>query len=91
MKFMLLLLEDVWAPNEDRGVFKTTDGGKTWNKILFVNEGTGCADLAMDPSNPNILYAGMWDFQRKAYTFRSGGPGSGLYRTTDAGKNWDES
>lgn len=81
-------LGNVWAPNKDRGVFKTSDGGKTWNKILFVNEGTGCADLAMDPSNPNILYAGMWDFQRKPYTFRSGGPGSGLYRTSDAGKNW---
>ena len=83
-------LGDVWAPNEDRGVFKTIDGGKTWEKILFVNKGTGCADLTMDPSNPNILYAGMWDFQRKAYTFRSGGPGSGLYRTTDAGKSWNK-
>ena len=83
-------LGNVWAQNEDRGVFKTTDGGKTWEKILYVNEGTGCADLAMDPSNPNILYAGMWDFQRKPYTFRSGGPGSGLYRTTDAGKNWEK-
>jgi photosystem II stability/assembly factor-like uncharacterized protein len=83
-------LGGVWAPNEDRGVFKTTDAGKTWNKILFVNEGTGCADLAMDPINPNILYAGMWDFQRKPYTFRSGGPGSGLYRTTDAGKSWSK-
>ena len=83
-------LGNVWAPNEDRGVFKTPDGGKTWNKILFVNEGTGCADLAMDPSNPNILYAAMWDFQRKAYTFRSGGPGSGLYKTTDAGNNWEK-
>jgi photosystem II stability/assembly factor-like uncharacterized protein len=78
----------VWGPNEERGVFKTSDGGKTWEKILYVNEGTGCADLAMDPSNPNILYAGMWDFQRKPYTFRSGGPGSGLYKTTDSGKNW---
>ncbi len=81
-------LGNVWAPNEDRGVFKTIDGGKTWTKILFVNEGTGCADLAIDPSNPNILYAAMWDFQRKPYSFRSGGPGSGLYRTTDAGKTW---
>ena len=83
-------LGNVWAQNKDRGVFKTTDGGKTWEKILYVNEGTGCADLAMDPSNPNILYAGMWDFQRKPYTFRSGGPGSGLYRTTDAGKKWEK-
>jgi photosystem II stability/assembly factor-like uncharacterized protein len=52
-------LGDVWASNEERGVFKTTDGGKSWSKILFVNVGTGCADLAMDPSNPNILYASI--------------------------------
>ncbi|MBK9097952.1 MAG: glycosyl hydrolase [bacterium] len=83
-------LGKVWGQNEERGVFKTTDGGKTWNKILFVSDGTGCADLAMDPSNPDVLYAGMWDFQRKAYTFRSGGPGSGLYKTTDAGKTWNK-
>lgn len=83
-------LGDVWAPNEDRGVFKTTDGGNSWTKILFINETTGCADLAIDPSNPDILYAGMWDFQRKAYTFRSGGPGSGLYRTSNAGKDWEK-
>ena len=78
----------VWCPNEERGVFKTSDGGKTWEKILYVDESTGCADLAMDPSNPNILYAGMWDFQRTPYSFRSGGPGSALYKTTDSGKNW---
>jgi photosystem II stability/assembly factor-like uncharacterized protein len=83
-------LGGVWAPNEDRGVFKTTDGGKTWTKILYVNDGTGCADLAMHPTNPNILYAAMWDFQRKPYTFRSGGPGSSLYRTTDGGKSWNK-
>ena len=65
-------LGNVWAQNEERGVFKTTDGGKTWVKILYVNEGTGCADLAIDPSNPNILYAAMWDFQRKPYTFQIG-------------------
>ncbi len=57
----------VWCSNEERGVFKTNDGGKTWEKILYVDENTGCADLAMDPSNPNILYAGMWDFQRTPY------------------------
>ena len=83
-------LGDVWAPNKDRGVFKTTDGGKTWEKILYLNDGTGCADLAINPANPNELYAAMWDFQRKAYTFRSGGPGSGLYRTADAGKTWNK-
>ena len=83
-------LGDVWAPNEERGVFKTADGGKTWEKILYINEGTGCADLAMHPANPKIIYAAMWDFQRKPYTFRSGGPGSGLYRTTDSGKDWEK-
>ena len=78
----------VWCSNEERGVFKTIDGGKTWEKILYVDESTGCADLTMNPSNPNVLYAGMWDFQRTPYSFRSGGPGSALYKTTDAGKNW---
>ncbi|MBT8383501.1 MAG: glycosyl hydrolase [Ignavibacteriaceae bacterium] len=82
-------LGNVWAPNEERGVFKTSDGGTTWRKILFVSETTGCSDLAMDPENPNVIYAGMWDFQRKPYTFRSGGAGSNLYRTTDGGVNWE--
>ncbi len=80
----------VWCSNEERGVFKTNDGGKTWEKILYVDEGTGCADLAMHPTDPKILYAAMWDFQRKPYTFRSGGPGSGLYRTTNGGKDWEK-
>ena len=83
-------LGDVWAPNKERGVFKTSDGGKTWNKILFVDENTGCSDIAMDPKNPQVLYAGMWDFQRKPYTFRSGGPGSGLYKSDDGGNSWKE-
>jgi photosystem II stability/assembly factor-like uncharacterized protein len=83
-------LGGVWAPNEQRGVFKTTDGGKSWEKILFVDENTGCSDLTMDPRNPNVLYAGMWDFQRTPYSFRSGGPGSALFRTDDGGKNWQK-
>jgi len=83
-------LGGVWAPNVERGVFKTTDGGKSWQKILFVDENTGCADLTMHPTNPNILYAGMWDFQRKPYTFKSGGPGSNLYRTDDGGATWEK-
>lgn len=78
----------LWGANEDRGVFKTADGGKTWQKILYVNPTTGISDMSMDPSNPRILYAGAWDHLRKPYHFRSGGPGSALYKTTDAGETW---
>lgn len=78
----------VWGPNAERGVFKTTDGGATWNKILFVNDLTGCAELVMDPQNPNKLFASMWEYQRKPYTFNSGGKGSGFYMTVDGGKTW---
>ncbi len=83
-------LGNVWTPNEERGLFKTTDGGKNWEKILYVNETTGCSDIAMDPANPELIYAAMWDFQRKPYTFRSGGPGSNLYRSSDGGMNWEK-
>jgi photosystem II stability/assembly factor-like uncharacterized protein len=78
----------LWDSNEERGVYKTTDGGKTWVKSLFVDKDTGCADLAMDPQDSNILYAAMWQFRRKPYFFTSGGPGSGLYKSSDAGKTW---
>ncbi len=78
----------LWGPNEDRGVYKTIDGGKTWKKVLFVNKDTGCSDLAMDPSNDKILYAAMWDYRRLPYSFRSGGEGSGLYKSTDGGETW---
>lgn len=78
----------LWNPNEERGVFKTVDGGKTWEKILYVNADTGCGDLAIDPQEPRILYAGMWQFRRQPDFFTSGGPGSGLYKTTDGGKTW---
>jgi len=77
-----------WGENEDRGVFKTIDGGKTWDKVLFVDARTGCGDLAMDPSNPEKLFATMWQFRRWPYFFRSGGPGSGLHVTHDGGKSW---
>jgi photosystem II stability/assembly factor-like uncharacterized protein len=72
----------------ERGVFKTTDGGETWNKILFTNDSSGCAELVMDPSNPNRLIASMWQHRRTPWDFKSGGPGSGLYITIDGGKNW---
>ena len=77
-----------WGPTPDRGVYKTSDGGDTWTKSLFVNDSVGCADLVMDPSNPNKLFAAMWQYQRQPWFFKSGGKGSGLYRTTDSGKTW---
>lgn len=82
------VLGHLWDANEERGVYKTTDGGKTWKKILYVDENTGCADLTMDPQEPDVLYAAMWQFRREPYFFNSGGPGSGLYKTTDGGRNW---
>ena len=82
----------LWSDSEDRGVYKTTDGGKTWTKVLRgTNLSTGCSMLAMDPSNAKTLYAGMWDFRRRGWTFRSGGDSatapsaSSLFKTTDGG------
>ena len=77
-----------FAPHPERGVFKTTDGGDSWSKILYTNDSSGCADLAMDPSNPNRLIASMWQHRRTPWDFKSGGSGSGLYITIDGGKNW---
>jgi photosystem II stability/assembly factor-like uncharacterized protein len=74
--------------HDDRGVYRTRDGGKTWEKVLFVARDTGCADLAMDPSNPLVLYAGMWQFRRTPSFFKSGGPNSGLFKSTDGGTTW---
>jgi photosystem II stability/assembly factor-like uncharacterized protein len=81
-------LGNTWAETADRGVYKTNDGGKTWSKILFVDEKTGVADLVMDPANPNKLFAAMWEHRRWPWFFNSGGPGSGLYVTWDGGANW---
>ncbi len=83
-------LGHLWNSNSERGVFKTTDGGKTWSKILYRNDGTGCAEMAMDPQDPGVLYAAMWDVRREPHNFRSGGPGSGLFKSTDAGATWHE-
>ena len=77
-----------WGDHPERGVFKSADGGQTWNKVLFVNERTGPAEMIMDPSNPNKLLVSMWEHRRLPWTFTSGGPGSGLYLTIDGGKNW---
>lgn len=78
----------LWSDSPDRGLYKTTDGGKTWSKILYTDEKTGCADILMDPRNPDVLLASMWQFRRTPYSFNSGGPGSALYKSTDGGKNW---
>ncbi len=87
----------LWSDSDERGVYKTTDGGKTWTKVLKgANASTGCSMMSMDPQNPKTLFAGMWDFRRKGWTFRSGGDGpdapsaSGLFKTTDGGASWTE-
>ena len=82
------VLGALWGDSEERGVYKTTDGGETWEKLLYFDQRTGCADLMMDPSNPDILYASMWEFRRKAWGFESGGGNSALYKSTDGGANW---
>jgi photosystem II stability/assembly factor-like uncharacterized protein len=79
-----------YGEHPERGVYKTTDGGKTWEKILFVNEKTGVADMVMDPTNPDKLIVGMWEFRRWPWFFKSGGPGSGMYVTLDGGKSWKQ-
>jgi photosystem II stability/assembly factor-like uncharacterized protein/chorismate mutase len=78
----------VFMPNPDRGVFKSTDGGKSWQKILFVDDKTGAIDLVMDPRDPRVLYAAMWQAQRTPWSLDDGGPGSGLYKSTDGGAHW---
>jgi photosystem II stability/assembly factor-like uncharacterized protein len=81
----------LWNDNSERGVYKTADGGKTWNKVLAGKNGsTGCGMLSMSPLDPQALYASMWDFRREGWTFRSGGDGSGLFKSTDGGEHWTE-
>src|SRR5487761_2009134 len=80
----------VFKPNAERGVFKSVDGGKTWHKILYVDAKTGAIDLVMDPKNPDVLYASMWQAYRRPWTLQDGGPGSGLYKSTDGGAHWSE-
>ena len=77
-----------FGPGKERGVYRTTDGGKNWQQVLFVDERTGASDVAIDPNNSNILFAGTWQAQRYPWTMTSGGPGSGLYRSSDGGETW---
>jgi photosystem II stability/assembly factor-like uncharacterized protein len=79
---------NLWKPNEQRGIFKSTDGGQTWKKVLFVSDRTAASDLVFDPNNPRIMYAGTWDIKRNGYRMDSGGPGSGLWKSTDGGETW---
>ncbi|HJQ21861.1 MAG TPA: hypothetical protein VJ867_16070 [Gemmatimonadaceae bacterium] len=79
-----------WGPNEERGLFKTTDGGKTWSKILYRNTLTGCSDVDIDPTNANVVYAGMYSFRRWAWYFESGGNETALYKSIDGGATWNK-
>jgi photosystem II stability/assembly factor-like uncharacterized protein len=84
------VLGALWSDSDARGVYKSNDAGNTWNKILYIDKTTGCADLAMDPNNPNVLYASMWEFRRTGWSFNSGGDKSALYKSTDGGKSWNK-
>jgi photosystem II stability/assembly factor-like uncharacterized protein len=83
-------LGHVWGPNDQRGVFRSKDGGKTWEKVLSRGNKAGAIDLILDPSNPNIIYAGFWEVYRKPWTLESGGPGGGIFKSTDGGDTWNE-
>ncbi|MFO7769046.1 MAG: hypothetical protein R6W82_08870 [bacterium] len=83
-------LGDLWAANPERGVFKTTDGGRSWEKVLYIDEDTGAVDLVMDPADGDVLYAAAYQRRRRTWGFDGGGPGSGIYRTTDGGRSWTE-
>lgn len=84
------VLGNIYKPTQDRGVYKSIDGGKTWNKVLFANQNAGAVDLTLDPNNPRILYASTWNARRTPYSLSSGGNGSALWKSTDSGKNWKE-
>ena len=85
---MVAALGRVYSASKERGIYRSGDGGKTWEQTLYVNDQTGGIDLSMDPSNPSVMYAGMWTMQRKPWHFSSGGEGSGLFKSTDEGKTW---
>ena len=84
------VLGALWSDSDERGVYKSSDAGETWEKILYIDEKTGAADMTMDPKNPSILYASMWEFRRTAWSFSSGGDNSALYKSIDAGKTWNK-
>ncbi len=83
-------LGNLWKESEERGVFKSTDGGRSWDKVLHIDERTGVVDMVMDPSDPQVLYAAAYQRLRRTWGFNGGGPGSGIYKTTDGGRSWQE-
>ena len=83
-------LGHAWGPNSERGVFRTADGGKTWQKVLYKDENTGAIDVVFDPRNSSVLYGSLWQVRRQPWTFNSGGPGSGLYKSVDGGLTWKQ-
>ncbi len=87
---LVAAMGDLFKDSPDRGVYKTSDGGKTWSKVLFVDAGSGAVDLVFEPANPRHLYASTWTFRRTPYSFSSGGTGSKLWKCTDGGETWDE-
>ncbi|HCX20404.1 MAG: hypothetical protein CMB80_32150 [Flammeovirgaceae bacterium] len=84
------VLGALWNDSEERGVFKSEDGGQTWTKVLYIDQATGCSDVVMDPEDPNTLYVSMWEFRRSGWSFSSGGEKSALYKSTDGGKSWNK-
>jgi len=84
------VLGSPFGPNRERGVYRTTDGGRTWKQVLYKDAETGASDVALDPNNPRIVFAGFWQTQRRPWEMTSGGPGSGLYRSADGGDTWDQ-
>jgi len=84
------VLGSLWSDSDERGIYKTTDGGTTWQKIWHVDTKTGCSDLILDPTNPNTMYASFWEFRRTGWSFSSGGAQSALYKSIDGGKTWNK-
>lgn len=87
---LVAVLGDAFADNTDRGIYRTTDGGTTWSKVLYRGPSTGASDIAVDPKNPDVLFAGMWTFRRTGWSLQSGGSEGGLFRSTDAGATWTQ-